>query len=362
MNKYIILLLFITIANCKQGKRNIRKTKAKTKKTTIKVLPEEIEVHDYRKIVPFKYNDKWGIVDSLSNEIVSPKYTNGNISKDFIYAEFDGIDLYNLKTGKKQKALGRYISSITINNHTHYLFSNKRKSYLVNFETNKTTTIFREYTYLEIMELYDNEKKKRKTIIVGHLGKGKIMLLENNKDLTPFIKNEFTIANLDFIENDNKIIGFSVKQNGNYNIYNHQLQKIKELKAPKKTGYYNSLTDEALGKLPHIFKVKTINTSCFKCEIPWTNDWDLSSSEIQKLNKNNYYITANRRDNYILKSNKNEKFKLDIYLDYFSFPNLNKSITFKNDKHEESLFFYDSKYIKRPHILFPEKYFNNQKF
>ena len=62
------------------------------------------QAQEYRKIVPFQHQNKWGVVDSLANEIEAPNYESLKLFNDFTYAEFDGKDLFNLKTGEKFKS------------------------------------------------------------------------------------------------------------------------------------------------------------------------------------------------------------------------------------------------------------------
>ncbi len=314
-----------------------------------------IQAQKHRKIVPFEYQNKWGIVDSLANEIVKPIYKSVNIFNDFLYAEFDGKDLYNLQTGEKQKALGKYIATIGIKKDNYHLFSNDKKSYLVNFEKKETITLTTKYTRLDITQLYNNINKKTDVLIKGYLENNEVLILKNDKNLTPLIPHKFKNHEIDFIENEkSKIIGFVVKQENKYVFYNHNLKQIQTEKAPEKTGYYDLLTNEVEKKLPAIYQTETATPGCSSCESVWNNSWDLDLHKVGFSDKLPYYVARDGRK-YVINNKTNTKYSLEIYPELFHYERTYKII---NISKTNSSFFYDPEYIKTPRILFPEKYLN----
>lgn len=315
-----------------------------------------VQSQEYRKIVPFKYQDKWGLVDSTANEFLKPTYKSVNIYNDFMYAEFDGQVIYNLKTGSKQKALGKYINSIQLKKEMYHVFSDENKSYITNSKNQKTRQLSNKYSRLDFTQLYNRKNEKANVLVRGFEKYYEVVLLKKDKKLTSIISEKLNTENLEFIENQQgNIIGFVVKQNGKYVFYNHKLKKIKKIKIPKKIDSYSFFTPDIVSQLPKIYDVENVKVGCADCAEIWDNSWDLSLllHAENTDTKGDYYLSREGR-NYIVKHKEDNTFTLEMYPDLFDYDKMYKAINISKIK---SLFFYDSKYIRTPAILFPKKYF-----
>ncbi len=321
----------------------------------ITIYAINIQAQKYRKIVPFEYQNKWGIVDSLAKEIVKPIYKSVNIFNDFLYAEFDGKDLYNLQTGEKQKALGKYISSITIQKENYHVFTSDKNSYLVNFKKKSTFKLPHKYNRLEVTQLYNNKNQKAQLFIKAYLDYDTVMILKSDNNLTPLLPQKIDSEKIEYVEKyGDKVIGFIVNSNSQFLFYDHHLENIKKLKAPKRTGYYDMLTKEAAKKLPEIYKTESAKTGCANCESVWDNSWDLDLHKVGFSNKLPYYVARDGRK-YVINNKTDTKYSLEIYPELFHYERTYKIISISKG---QSSFFYDPEYIKTPRILFPEKYLN----
>ncbi|MBJ2174433.1 hypothetical protein JBL43_09305 [Aureibaculum sp. A20] len=311
------------------------------------------QAQDYRKIVPFKYQNKWGIVDSLNNEIVKPIYNKVNVFDDFMYAEFDGKDLYNLKTGEKQKAPGHYLNTMNIIGEKYHIFNTKKNTVLVNFEKKDSVVLTEKFNYISLVPLYDLDNKKVNDLVVGNLDNNTYKLLNNDKNLTPINNRKFKSSEIETIEADNKIIGFAFKDKEHYVFYNSALKIIKSIKVlTKSTNYYDLLPSDIVEKLPIIYNVKSAGPACFSCESTWDNSWDLTTFLGDTPEESNYYITKEKRY-YYLKNSSDLNWKIEIYSDLFNYEKPYEMIKIISS---DSSFFCDSRFVKTPHILFPEKY------
>ena len=311
------------------------------------------QAQNYRKIVPFKYQSKWGIVDSLNREIAKPEYTSLHVFDDFLYAEFDGKDLYNLKTGEKQKAPGIYINTIEVDGEKYHIFNTAAHTILVNFEKKETIQLTEKYKYIKTIPLYNHEDKKVNTLIIGVFDNHEVKLLKNDKNLTPISSTKFTNEAVETIEKRNKIIGFAYRDKGYFVFYNHDLKIIKKIKTlPKSKDDYEFFTSDVLNKLPVIYGEENASIGCLNCASIWDNSWDLNTFLGDSPEESNYYITKENRD-YFLKNNLDANFKIEVDSNLYDYE---ESYEMININSTNSSFFCDSRIVKTPHILFPEKY------
>ncbi len=362
--KKIALLVFVSIlVSCAEKQKTNPKNHLTEKTSSTIVQKKEEKKVRYRKLFPFQHKGKWGIVDSLSNEILKPTYRFANIFDDFMYAEFDGKVIYNLQTGEKQKAIGEYIASVTIDGKKHHVFSNKKNSFLVDLQTNTKIKLQHRYTHIENVQLYDKEHKKANIIVKGYLDKTTVVILKTNKELTPLFPEEISVVNFDFIDNtEDKAIGFVIRKDGFYNFYNHNFNHLQKIKAPDTIGYYELLTPEVEQQLPKIYSTKHISSRCSNCESIWHEDyyWDDELQKIEFPESSDYYITKVNRTDFMIKHKTNEQFSLEISATKYNFERRYKKIEIIGYYPKPS-FFLDLNYIGTPRILFPKKYLANFK-
>lgn len=317
----------------------------------------KIEAQQSRKLIPFMYNDKWGLVDSLGNEVVEPKYENEHIFHDFMYAEFDGKDLYNLKTGEKTKALGEYKSSINLGESKYHLFFKEEASILINFEEKETIKLSQKFIYIKQLDLFNKNNESASSILLAYHDDETISILKNDKELTPVIAEKIETIDFELIENSKyNQVGFVVKKRGNYIFYNHQITKIGTFKAPNESNYYDLLTKEVENKLFDIYNIEGVRSGCSNCESPWDDSWEFDNESIDTKNTD-YYFEKEGYDVF-LKRKKFEDLKIEVNPSYYNYngDRAYKKLSLRLHNLDNSMFFYDSRYMKPNCILFPKKY------
>lgn len=257
----------------------------------------KVDAQEYKRIIPFKYQDKWGIVDSNNLEVVPPTYNNVNIFQNFTYAEFDQKDLYNLQTGEKYMAFGKYCSSLKIQNETYHLFTTSGKSALINLDKKDTIFFSLEYRHMQVIELFNTNGEKSSTFVLADLTDGKFLFLKNSNVLNTLIPKRFTSEEIEFITNrQDEMIGVAVKKDGHFVFYDHNLKIIKKIVADKQVRYYQLLTSDISKKLPEIYQMEDAREGCFNCGEVWDDSWDIESKLLNtiaiKNNELDYYIRS----------------------------------------------------------------------
>ncbi|MCL5244502.1 hypothetical protein M4I21_01700 [Cellulophaga sp. 20_2_10] len=314
------------------------------------------QAQEYRKIVPFQHQNKWGVVDSLANEIEAPNYESLKLFNDFTYAEFDGKDLFNLKTGEKFKSPGKYIINININNEDYYLFTNEKNSVLINFETNDTIELSEKYIYAREVQLHNINGDKTNSLLKLYLDNNKFKLFKNGNALTPLTNLTYGSSNLELIEKDMHPVGLAIKNNGYYTFYNDTYKMIKKVKVqPNKNGNYEFLDEVVVKQLSTIYKAK-VNTPVLTIQSSWGGYWDLNLYKLEPTEVNNYYLDKIGYSSYI-KNKNNESIKIAVNTESYSYKNPYKMIIIGKTK---SSFFFDSRYMNLSRILFPEKYLKQE--
>ena len=317
-----------------------------------------LKAQGFRKVVPFKYQKRWGVVDRKNNEIETPHYHSINIFGDFLYAEFDGEDLYNLSTGEKTPSFGKFCASIEIEGETYHLFTNSEKSRLISLEKKDTISLSLRYSYMYVHQLYNPEGKEEKAIIFARLVDDNILFLTHDKELNTLINKRFENEEIGFVvQKEEKKIGLVVKEDGYFHFYNHQVKVIKKIKADDKTRYYNLLPSEIDKQIPEIYKVSDAEI-LEDYESVWDDSWDIErellSTLYEKQSELDFYISYDYKSrDYFLKTASDEKFNLELNLSFFYYETKYKTAEIRQTK---SLFFYDPKYMEMPNILFPRKY------
>ncbi len=314
---------------------------------------------DFRTLIPFKYENKWGVMDSSAVEVVKPQFNSINIFDEFSYAEFDGEIIYNLKSGESFPAFGEYITSLEIEGVDYHLFTNSKQSSLISFEKKDTISLSLKYRYMYTVDFYDTEAvepKKMSALIIGYLADNTILFLKNNKELDTFIPTKFSDIEIELIEKDNdKIVGFAVKKDGYLWFYDHNLNVVKKIVNPKGERY-DLLPESVNNQLSSFYKLDHVSTNCFTCESVWDNTWSLENELTNNIsdnpNNNNFYLSYVSKG-YLLNSSKDSDFKLEVRLYYLDYPNRYKTIEIRNTN---SLFFYEPKYMNAKKIMFPEQY------
>ena len=318
------------------------------------IITGTIQAQSFRKIIPFKYNGKWGLVGNNNTEFLKPTYKGVHIFQDFTYVEMDGEVVYNLKNGERNDAYGEYCSSIKIENKLYHLFTNEEKSTLLNMDEKETISLSLQYRYMQEIEMVDESGEKKTSFILARLTDRKFLLLNLNKSLNSIIAQRFSDEEIEFITNEkDKVIGFVVKHMGYYVFYNHNLKVIKKMPASKFTNHYELLPSEVSNKLPTIYSVKDARAGCFNCEEIWDDSWELN--EAMETESMDYYIVKNGY-NYTMKKKGDENFNLDVSLHEFDYEKEYKAIYIRETR---STLFYDERYMKMPDIIFPRHYLNN---
>lgn len=324
--------------------------------STVKIYAQEI-----REIIPFKHENKWGIVNNNNVELVKPTYNEVNIFNDFMYAEFDQKDLYNLQTGEKFTVFGEYCSSVKIEKEMYYLFTNSEKSALINFENKDTIQLSLKYKWMKTTPLFDEKGVESNTVTIGCLEDGKILFLKNNKALSTLVSKRFNTEEIEFISYKDKRIGFVVKKDGYFLFYDHNLKIARKIVADKEVRYYELLTDNARKEIPNIY-IEGATTDGFNSEEVWDDSWEIEGQELQTISENknelDFYIAHNGRYDYVLKNTGKEDFNLEVRLRVIDYVKVYKTVQIRDT---ESLFFYDSRYIETPNILFPRIYLTGKK-
>ncbi|SFW21173.1 hypothetical protein [Cellulophaga fucicola] len=315
------------------------------------------QAQDYREIVPFQYKGKWGIVDSLANEIEAPNYERLKLFNDFTYAEFDGKDLFNLKTGEKFKSPGHFKATLNLENQTYYLFTNDKNSVLINFDTNDTIQLSRKYDYATIVQLHDINGNKTNSIIKLSLGNYKMILAKNDKKLTPLTNLEYGDSDVEMINKSGDAVGFVIKNKGYYTFYNDKYEILKKAKVQPNTDENNlDFIDEVVTKqLPTIYNTYVESTESYSSDI-WDDSWDLTPYVAEPNVVSDYYITGNG-NSFFIANKKDQSKQLKIYTKTYSYSKSYEMIAIRETK---SSFFFDSRYMNLSRILFPEKYLKQE--
>lgn len=316
------------------------------------------QAQDYREIVPFQYKGKWGIVDTLANEIETPKYDKVKIFNDFTYAEFDGKDLFNLKTGEKFKSPGHFKATLNLENQSYYLFTNDKNSVLINFETNDTIQLSEKYIYARVVQLYSVNGDKTNSLLKLYLDNNKFKLFKNDKKLTPLTNLTYGWHNLELIEKNMYPVGFVIKNKGYYTFYNDTYKMLKKVKVqPNKNedDYYDFIDEVVIKQLPTIYKTK-VNTPEETIDSVWDDSWDLSLYISEPNAESDYYLDEIGYSSYI-KSKNDTSIKIAVKTKSYNYANPYKMIIIGETK---STFFYDSRYMNLSRILFPEKYLKQE--
>jgi len=225
---------------------------------------------EYKKYIPYEYENLWGIIDSTQQVVIEPQYKEIRIIGKLEYVQFDGKTLIDIATGKEIPNAGEYRTSVVIEGDEYYLFNGDKKSVLIDLKKKDTISLSLQYNYMSELILTDSKTKKEYQYILGQLGYEKYVLLKNTKNL-PLAISAKSVP-IDVLRDDESMsnVGVVIKKGAKSLVYNPNAQLKKTF---NHAGSFDLLTEKQLESLAPLFGKKKLILPCISCAEATDNSW-----------------------------------------------------------------------------------------
>lgn len=225
---------------------------------------------EYKKYVPYQYENLWGIIDSTQKIVIEPQYKDIDVIGKLEYVQFDDTTLIDMTTGKEIPNAGAYRTSIVIENEQYHLFNNDEKSVLINLKKKDTISLSLQYDYMSELVLTDPKTKKEYQYIIGQLDYEEYVLLKNTKKLPLAIPAKSVPLDALIDNETTNNIGIVIKKGSKSLVYNSNVQLKKTL---NNEDSYDLLTDKQLKNIATLFGKKDLDLACVSCAETYDNSW-----------------------------------------------------------------------------------------